>query len=165
MPLLTSITPAGRKYAQVNSSSRVQTIFTGCPAARDKRAASSAASLVCFPPYAEPVSGTIARTLLSGIWNTAARSSRTAKGRCVPVQTVRGAREAFLDGAFLMAMTIVRTAGGLFLEIGEEFFVRDLRDFFPLCANSGNGVLCFALSGRGCANEIAIADDHHACHC
>src|SRR6266404_623121 len=62
--------------------------FHGRPAARDKRAASSAASLVCFLPYAEPVSGTITRTLLSGIWNTAARSSRTAKGRCVPVQTV-----------------------------------------------------------------------------
>src|SRR6266404_6224462 len=80
------------------------------------------------------------------------------------VQTVRGAREAFLHGPFLMAMTIVRTAGGLFLEIREEFFVRDLRDFFRLCANSGNGVLCFALSGRGCANEIAIADDYHASH-
>src|SRR5947199_5496294 len=31
-PLCTSITPAGRKYAQVNSSSRVQTSFTGLPA-------------------------------------------------------------------------------------------------------------------------------------
>src|SRR5229473_2142975 len=72
------------------------------------------------------------------------------------VQTVRGAREAFLHGAFLMAMTIVRTAGGLFLEISEEFLVRNLLDFFPLCANGNNGVLCFALSGRGCPNEIAI---------
>src|SRR6266481_8074056 len=59
------------------------------------------------------------------------------------VQTVRGGREAFLHGAFLMAISIVRTAGGLFLEISEEFLFRNLRDFFPLCANGNNGVLCF----------------------
>src|SRR5882672_8334860 len=169
-------------------------IFTGRPAARDKRAASSAASLVCFPPYAEPVSGTITRTLPSRIWNTAARSSRTAKGRCVPVQTefpagplgnsgtrfergvrdigncVRrvqtmcGTREAVVHGTFLIAMASFGTAGGLFLEIREEFLVRDLLTFFPLRVNGGNGVLCFALAGRGCANEIAIADDRHARH-
>ena len=62
-PLRTSITPAGRRYAQVNSSSRVHVSFTGLPAAFASRAASTAASPVCLPPYAEPVSGTITRTL------------------------------------------------------------------------------------------------------
>jgi len=36
--------PAGRAYAQVNSSSRVQTSLTGLPAALASRAASIAAS-------------------------------------------------------------------------------------------------------------------------
>src|SRR2546429_197742 len=38
-PLLTSITPAGRKYAHANSSARVHTSFTGRPAALASRAA------------------------------------------------------------------------------------------------------------------------------
>ena len=52
------------------------------------RAASTAASPVCFPPYAEPVSGTWTRTFPPGMWNASASSSRTANGRCVPVHTV-----------------------------------------------------------------------------
>jgi len=62
-------------------------------------------------------------------------------------------REAVVHGTFLIAMASFGTAGGLFLEIREEFLVRDLRTFFPLRVNGGNGVLCFALAGRGCANE------------
>ena len=42
--LLMSITPAGRKYAHVNSSARVHTSFTGLPAALARRAASIAHS-------------------------------------------------------------------------------------------------------------------------
>src|SRR6266851_4056910 len=80
------------------------------------------------------------------------------------VQTMRGAREAVVHGTFLIAMASFGTARGLFLEIREEFFVRNLRYFFPLRANGSNGVLCFALGGRGCANEIAIADDRYASH-
>ena len=86
-------------------------------------------------------------------------------GNCVRrVQTMCGTREAVVHGTFLIAMASFGTAGGLFLEIREEFLVRDLRTFFPLRVNGGNGVLCFALAGRGCANEIAIADDRHARH-
>ena len=58
---------AGRKYAQVNSSSRVHVTFTGRPAAFARRAASIAVSPVCLPPYADPVSGTITRILYSGM--------------------------------------------------------------------------------------------------
>ena len=54
-----STTAAGRQYAQVNSSSRVQRTETGFPAARARRAASTAASAVCFPPKPPPMSGTI----------------------------------------------------------------------------------------------------------
>ena len=45
-----SITPAGRKYAQVNSSSRVHRSITGLPAPLASRAASTATSPVCLPP-------------------------------------------------------------------------------------------------------------------
>ena len=45
-----SMTPAGRKYAQVNSSSRVHITLTGRFAARANRAASMAVSPVCLPP-------------------------------------------------------------------------------------------------------------------
>src|SRR5229473_6069311 len=80
------------------------------------------------------------------------------------IQTMRGTSEAVVHGTFLIAMASFGTARGLFLEIRKEFFVRNLRDFFPLGANRSNGVLCFALGGRGCANEITISDDHHAHH-
>src|SRR6267142_7231820 len=43
------------------------------------------------------------------------------------VQTVRGVREAVFHGTFLIAMAILGTAGGLFLEICEELLVRNLR--------------------------------------
>jgi hypothetical protein len=49
-PALTSITAAGRKYAQVNSSSRVHATLTGFPVAFASRAASIAVSTLCFPP-------------------------------------------------------------------------------------------------------------------
>ena len=84
----TSITPAGRKYAHANSSSRVQTSFTGFFAARAMRAASTAASPVCLPPYADPVSGTITRMRSAGTWNASTSSCCTPNGRCVPVHTV-----------------------------------------------------------------------------
>src|SRR2546430_4493785 len=48
--------------SQVNSSSRVHASFTGLPAALARRAASTAASPMCLPPYAEPASGTMTRT-------------------------------------------------------------------------------------------------------
>src|SRR6266478_6360718 len=43
------------------------------------------------------------------------------------VQTMRGAREAVVHGTLLIAMASFGTARGLFLEIREEFFVRNLR--------------------------------------
>src|SRR4051812_47127944 len=68
MPLASSeashcITPAGRKYAHVNSSSPDQRSDTGLPAPLASRAASTATSCVCFPPKPPPKSFTITRTL------------------------------------------------------------------------------------------------------
>ena len=80
---------AGRQYAQVNSSSRVQRTETGFPAARARRAASTAASAVCFPPNPPPMSGTITRTRSRGMPSASARICCARKGPSQPAQTVR----------------------------------------------------------------------------
>ena len=63
----------------MNSSARVQTSFTGLPAAFASRAASTASSPVCLPPYADPVSGTMTRTWSSGMRNASASSRAHAE--------------------------------------------------------------------------------------
>jgi hypothetical protein len=79
---------AGRKYAQVNSSSRVQRTTTGRPAARARRAASTAYSPWCFPPKPPPASGMMTRTFSAGTPRARETSERIPKGFWEPVQTV-----------------------------------------------------------------------------
>ena len=80
--------PAG-STPTLNSSSRVQRTETGFPAARARRAASTAASAVCFPPKPPPMSGTITRTRSRGMPSASARISCARKGPSQPAQTVR----------------------------------------------------------------------------
>src|SRR4051794_41473152 len=60
-PASIAITPAGRKYAHVNSSARRQCSETGRLAPFASRAASTAHSPECFPPNPPPKSGTTTR--------------------------------------------------------------------------------------------------------
>src|SRR6266700_1344624 len=164
MPLWTSMTPAGRKYAQVNSSSRVHTTFTGRPAARASRAASMAASLVCFPPYAEPVSGTITRTSLSDKWKISASASRLANGRCVPVHPVRRAGQSLFHGTSLLPETVIGLRSSVLLEIRKDLLVRDLWHFLPLRVNRIESTLRLIGAWRRCAHKLAITHYENARH-
>ena len=73
----------------MNSSSRVHRTETGLPAARARRAASTAASAVCLPPNPPPMSGTITRTRSRGMPSASDRICCARKGPSHPAQTVR----------------------------------------------------------------------------
>lgn len=79
---------AGRKWPQVNSSSRLHITFTGFPVARANRAASNASSCACLPPKPSPKSGTTMRTLASGRPSASASDSRDMNGTWLPTWTV-----------------------------------------------------------------------------
>ena len=87
-PAATSITAAGRRCPQVNSSPRLHCTFTGRSTAWASRAASIATVAPCLPPKPPPKSGTITRASSSSTPRASANSRRTLNGVCVPVHTV-----------------------------------------------------------------------------
>ena len=88
-PTRTSMNAAGRKYACVNSSSRVHRTCTGRPHARARRAASIAASGRCLPPNPPPDVGDDHAHRVSGTPSASAIARRPLNGCCVAVHTVR----------------------------------------------------------------------------
>src|SRR6266478_2677366 len=78
------------------------------------------------------------------------------------VETMRGTGECGVDRAFLLTMAVVGFGFRVVFQVRENVAAGDLRDFFPLRANGGEGGAGFALRGSGSGDEIAVANDGDA---
>ena len=87
-PAEASTSVAGRKVSKKNSSFRLHATWTGTPASRERRTASSAWLFSVLPPKPPPTKGVRTRTFSSGTPRSSAAALRSGKGVWVEAQTV-----------------------------------------------------------------------------
>src|SRR5438034_4881795 len=77
---------------------------------------------------------------------------------------MRGVRQPFLDRTFLSAKAVLGFPYAVLLKVRKEFFVGNLRDFFPFRLHGIERLLRLALCWRCRADEIPISHNENSRH-
>ena len=77
---------------------------------------------------------------------------------------MRGVRQPFLDRTFLFAKAVLGFPYAVLLKVRKEFFVGNLRDFFPFRLHGVECCLRLALCGRGRTDEVPVSHNENSGH-